>query len=63
MSTFFFILTVGALGATAGALILGLFNIVRGGNPIRSNTLMKIRVGLQAVALVLLLIVVMFSRG
>ena len=63
MSTFFFILVVLALGATAGALILGLLTIVRGGDPVRSNTLMKARVGLQALALILLLIVVMFASG
>ena len=52
-----------ALGATAGALILGLLTVARGGDPVRSNTLMKARVGLQALALMILLIVVVVARG
>ncbi|MCP4924285.1 MAG: twin transmembrane helix small protein [bacterium] len=63
MNTFFFILAVVALGATAGALALGLFNVVRGGSPEKSNKLMQARVGLQALALILLVAMVIFGRG
>lgn len=44
-----------ALGAVALVLGLGLANLARGGSPQRSQTLMRWRVGLQAVALVLVL--------
>lgn len=63
MNSFFFILVVVALCATAGALALGLFNLARGGSSARSNTLMKARVGLQALALILLIILVVLGRG
>ena len=39
-----------ALGAVAVVLILGLANMVRGGSPLRSQTLMQWRVVLPAVA-------------
>ena len=50
MSTF--ILPI-ALGAVALVLVLGLFNMMRGGSPNRSQQLMRWRVLLQFVAIVL----------
>ena len=50
MSTF--ILPI-ALGAVALVLLLGLFNMMRGGSPNRSQQLMRWRVILQFVAIVL----------
>jgi hypothetical protein len=50
MSTF--ILPI-ALGAVALVLLLGLFNMMRGGSPNRSQQLMRWRVILQFVAIAL----------
>jgi len=50
MSTF--ILPI-ALGAVALVLVLGLFNMMRGGSPNRSQQLMRWRVILQFVAIAL----------
>jgi len=47
-----FILPI-ALGAVALVLLLGLFNMMRGGSPNRSQQLMRWRVILQFVAFVL----------
>lgn len=44
-----------ALAALLVVLGLGVFNMAKGGPPRRSQTLMRARVGLQALALVLLL--------
>jgi len=45
-------------------LILGLTNMARGGSPLRSQKLMQWRVGLQAVALVFVLITIfLMHRG
>jgi hypothetical protein len=53
-----------ALGAVAVVLILGLTNMARGGSPQRSQKLMQWRVGLQAVALVFVLITIfLMHRG
>ncbi|MDB5652766.1 MAG: hypothetical protein JWQ94_379 [Tardiphaga sp.] len=42
-----------AAGAVAVVLLLGLFNMMRGGSPSRSQTLMRWRVVLQFVAIVI----------
>jgi hypothetical protein len=42
-----------AAGAVAVVLLLGLFNMMRGGSPNRSQNLMRWRVALQFVAIVL----------
>jgi len=47
-----FILPI-ALGAVALVLVLGLFNMMRGGSPNRSQKLMRWRVILQFVAIVI----------
>ena len=53
-----------ALGAVAVVLILGLTNMARGGSPLRSQKLMQWRVGLQAVALVFVLLTIfLMHRG
>lgn len=45
------------LVAVAAVLLLGLWNMLRGGNPGRSQTLMRWRVGLQFVAIVVVMAV------
>jgi ABC-type Na+ efflux pump permease subunit len=47
-----FILPI-ALGAVALVLVLGLFNMMRGGSPNRSQQLMRWRVMLQFVAIII----------
>jgi hypothetical protein len=43
-------------------LVRGLINMMRGGSGVTSNKLMQARVMLQAVALVLILLAVYFTR-
>ncbi len=45
-----------AIGAVAVVLVLGLINMMRGGSPNRSQQLMRMRVLLQAVAIVVALL-------
>jgi hypothetical protein len=42
-----------AVGAVALVLLLGLFNMMRGGSPNRSQKLMRLRVLLQFVAIII----------
>ncbi len=44
-----------ALGAVAIVLVLGLYNMLRGGGGNRSQTLMRWRVGLQFIAIIVLM--------
>lgn len=48
-------LTIAALAAVAGVLVLGLINMTRGGSPNTSQKLMRWRVGLQFVAIIVLM--------
>ncbi|MCX5514296.1 hypothetical protein C3941_14570 [Kaistia algarum] len=50
-----------ALGAVAIVLLLGLFNMLRGGSPDRSQRLMQMRVLLQFVAVVVMMLALYFS--
>lgn len=63
MSTLINALPIIAVGAVAVVLMLGLWNMMRGGSANRSQTLMRWRVGLQFVAIVLLVIVLWIARG
>jgi hypothetical protein len=54
MTTFLTILLVLAMLGVLAVLGMGIFGLVRGGDPRRSNKLMQSRVALQALALVLL---------
>ena len=47
-----------AIGAVAVALVLGLYNMLRGGSPNLSQKLMRWRVALQFVAIVIIMITV-----
>ncbi len=46
-----------ATGAVALVLLLGLVNMLRGGSPALSQTLMRWRVGLQLAAIVVIMLV------
>jgi len=56
MGTFLTVLVLIAMLATLGVLGLGVVQMVRGGNPKRSNKLMQSRVLLQFIALLLFFI-------
>ncbi|BAV48174.1 Hypoxia induced protein conserved region [Mesorhizobium loti] len=62
MATVFNILAILVMAAVAIVLIRGLINMMRGGSGVTSNKLMQARVMLQAVALVLILLAVYFTR-
>ena len=58
------IITIIALAAVAIILLMGLWNMLRGGNPNLSQKLMRARVIAQAVAIVLILgALFLFGRG
>ena len=61
--TFVNILIVLSLAAVVVVLGLGLFNLVRGGDPEKSNKLMRYRVMAQAVAIGLLALGLMMKMG
>jgi hypothetical protein len=50
-----------AIGAVAVVLALGLFNLLRGGNANRSQRLMRWRIGLQFLAVILIMATVYFT--
>ena len=62
MATVFNILAILVMVAVVIVLVRGLINMMRGGSGITSNKLMQARVLLQAVALVLILLAVYFTR-
>ena len=52
-----------ALAAVFIVLMMGLFNMMRGGDSNRSQRLMRWRVGLQFVTIVIVLLMVWLKRG
>ena len=56
-------ITAIALAAVFIVLCMGLFNMMRGGSPNRSQNLMRWRVGLQFVAIIIVLLLVWLKRG
>jgi Hypoxia induced protein conserved region len=48
--------------AVAVVLLLGLWNMLRGGNPGRSQSLMRWRVGLQFIAIIIAMAVLYFTH-
>ncbi|BCG70582.1 membrane protein [Mesorhizobium sp. 113-1-2] len=62
MATVFNILAILVMAAVVIVLIRGLINMMRGGSGVTSNKLMQARVMLQAVALMLILLAVYFTR-
>jgi hypothetical protein len=61
MNSFFYYLIPIALAAVAIVLLLGLFNMLRGGSPERSQKLMRMRVMLQFAAVVIMMAALYFS--
>ncbi|WP_407049456.1 twin transmembrane helix small protein [Methyloraptor flagellatus] len=58
MAGFFYHLVPFAIGAVIIVLAMGLFNLLRGGSANTSQTLMRWRIGLQAIALVIIMIAI-----
>ena len=52
-----------ALAAVFIVLMMGLFNMMRGGSPNRSQNLMRWRVGLQFLAIFIVVLVMWLKRG
>lgn len=50
------------LVAVAGVLGFGLWNMMRGGNPGRSQTLMRWRIVLQFIAIIVAMTIIYFAR-
>lgn len=57
-STLSYIVLPVAVGAVAVVLLLGLFNMMKGGSPNRSQKLMRWRVALQFIAIVVTMVTV-----
>jgi Hypoxia induced protein conserved region len=63
MSTLFFHLTTVLSLAVGGVLLWGLSTLLRGNNPNLSQHLMRWRIGLQFIAIVMIMTFVYFTRG
>ncbi|MBY3186322.1 twin transmembrane helix small protein [Rhizobium laguerreae] len=63
MSTVTYILATIVMGVVALVLIRGLFNMMKGGDPNRSNKLMQLRVLLQAIAVILIMVTLWITGG
>ena len=63
MSGFFTILMIVAMMATLGVVIVGVISMARGGtfNQRNANKLMRLRIALQATALVFFIVVLLFG--
>jgi hypothetical protein len=63
MQSFLVVLVVLAMLGTLGVLFAGLFGLVRGGgDPAKSNALMRWRIVLQGAALVLFMVLISLLR-
>ncbi|MCB1548285.1 MAG: twin transmembrane helix small protein [Hyphomicrobiaceae bacterium] len=62
MHSFFFNLTGVAVAAVLVVLLLGLWNMMRNGSANRSQQLMRWRVGLQFLAICIIMATVYFAR-
>ena len=63
MTVFLTIILVLAMFGVLAALGIGVFTMIKGGNPRRSNKMMQMRVIMQAVALVVLAALMMMAAG
>ncbi|UOM32800.1 twin transmembrane helix small protein [Acuticoccus sp. I52.16.1] len=63
MPTFVIFITVVLAAAVAIVLLAGLWNMVRGGSPNRSQALMRMRVLLQFIAIVIAMTALYFTSG
>ncbi|MQT12997.1 twin transmembrane helix small protein [Segnochrobactrum spirostomi] len=61
MAGVFYHLVPVAIFAVAVVLVLGLWNMIRGGHPNLSQRLMRLRILLQAVAIVIILLALLLA--
>jgi hypothetical protein len=62
MESFFRYLVPIAVGVVAVILLLGLFNMMRGGSPNTSQKLMRLRVLFQFIAIVIIMATIYFMQ-
>lgn len=63
MTTVLYYLSILATLAVAVVLFLGLRSMLKGGSPSRSQQLMRWRIGLQFIAIVLMVVFAYLTRG
>lgn len=63
MGSFTYFAAIVVMFLVAVVLIRGLYNMVKGGNPMTSNKLMQLRILLQAVAIALIMLTLWFTGG
>lgn len=63
MSQALSVITMIVMGLVVLVLIRGLFTMLKGNNPNRSNKLMQLRIFLQAIAVILIMLTLWFSGG
>ena len=63
MASFLYYLTLAVMLAVVIVLLRGLINMMRGGSGNLSNRLMRLRVGLQFIAVVLIVALLWFTGG
>lgn len=63
MGSFVTIITIVACAAVATVLLMGLWNMMKGGSPSRSQALMRMRVLLQFIAVVVVMTALYFTQG
>ncbi|WP_108662257.1 twin transmembrane helix small protein [Acuticoccus kandeliae] len=63
MSPIVMFVTVVGMGAVVVVLLLGLWNLMRGGSPNRSQALMRMRVLLQFIVIVIAMTALYFTSG
>jgi hypothetical protein len=63
MTTFMNALVPIAIGSVAVVLVLGLANMLKGGSASRAQTLMRLRVILQLVAIICIMAVIWWRSG
>ena len=63
MGSFTYFAAIVVMFLTALVLARGLYNMVKGGNPMTSNKLMQLRILLQAVAIALIMATLWFTGG
>lgn len=62
MSNWTNILLLAAMAAAAITVLAGFANLLRSGDPVRSQTLMRWRVGLQLVAVAIIAAILLFGH-
>ena len=62
MTTIPYYLTIAAVASVAAVLVMGLATLLRGTSPNRSQMLMRWRIGLQFIAIVVILLTIYLTR-